>query len=54
MKASSFSKARSIASGIGCTYFCEIITLLCPAILMMVNASTPASPRRVSMVCRKE
>ena len=33
---------------------CDIVMLLCPAILMIVKASTPSRPRRVNMVCRNE
>ena len=51
---SSRSNARSRPSGVGCTYRCDTVTLLCPAILMIVNASAPASPRRVNMVCLNE
>ena len=41
-------------SGVGPTYFCETVALLCPAIFMIVKASAPASPKRVNMVCRNE
>ena len=48
------SKARSTASGLGWTYRCETVMLLCPAIRMMVKASTPDSPSLVSIVWRRE
>ena len=39
------SPLLSIPSGVGCTYRCETVTLLQPAIFMMVNASVPGSPK---------
>src|SRR5688572_2719793 len=41
------SYACSTASGDGCTYRCETVTLECPIILIIVKASAPASPSRV-------
>ena len=48
------SNALSMVSGDGWTYRCETVTLLWPAIRMIVNASAPASPNRVSIVCLSE
>lgn len=53
-KASSFSNAPSTACEDGCTYLWETVMLLCPATLMIVKASTPASPSLVSIVWRSE
>ena len=47
-------KARSMPSGVGCTYRCDTVTLLCLAMRMMVKACAPASPRLVSIVCLSE
>lgn len=54
VSSSSRSNARSIPSGVGCRYRCDTVTLLCPAILMIVKASAPAPPNRVNMVCPNE
>jgi len=48
------SKARSTSSRPGCTYRCETLMLLWPAIRMIVNASTPDSPSLVSIVWRRQ
>ncbi len=54
LKASSRSKARSSDSGDGCIQRCEAVTRACLAILMIVKASAPDSPSRVSIVCLNE
>jgi len=47
-------KARSTASGVGWIYRWDTTMLLCPAIRMMVKASTPDSPSLVNIVWRRE
>src|SRR5258708_30260889 len=47
-----FPIALSNNAGVGCTYFCEITMLLCPASLRISKASTPLSPSRVQNVWR--
>jgi hypothetical protein len=42
-----FPIALSSNAGVGCTYFCEITMLLCPASLWISKAPTPLSPSRV-------
>ena len=40
-------KALSKASGLGCMYLWEIVTVECPAMRIISKASAPDSPRRV-------
>jgi hypothetical protein len=47
-----FPIALSSNAGVGCTYFCEITMLLCPASLWISKAPTPLSPNRVQNVWR--
>jgi hypothetical protein len=43
-RAINLPNANSTASGDGCTYRCETVTVECPIKRMIVNASAPASP----------
>src|SRR5205814_3927457 len=54
LRASRRSTARTIASGEGCTYFCDTVTLLWPMSFIIVKASAPDSPSGVPNVWRKE
>jgi hypothetical protein len=47
-------ESASTAFGVGWMNRCETTMLLCPAIRMIVNASTLDSPRLVSIVWRRE
>lgn len=53
-QASSRSKARLTACGAGHTQSGEIVAELCRATLMIVKASSPASPERVRMASTRK